>query len=406
MAKQSIYVGAAANDGTGDSERAAWIKANANFDELYDAAARLPKIEKTVAYTATSDDCGKSIRADASGGGFTVTLPASAVRDGDFLRVQKGDASTNRVTVRNAASSDIAWLSAPGDAVWLVWWKGAWEAFDWRLAPLRLVFASSGTSTKPPLATALEVMVVGAGGGGGSGRCGASGTVRTGGGGGGGGMVQVVRFPAAAHGATESVTIGAGGSGGVAAGSGGANGFGGGSGGGSSLGGLLRADGGNGGGSGQTTNATGGLSLPSGTFGPLGSGGISTSANASGGGVGGGTGGGAGGASIDASNNVRAAAAGGGGSTHCASPAAGGAAGTASSPAGGAGGAADPNLHAGGGGGGGGYSGNLVGAGGAGGMGGAPGGGGGGGGASDVGFASGAGGTGGRGEVRITWTFG
>lgn len=35
MTKQTINVGAAANDGTGDTERAAWIKANANFDELY-----------------------------------------------------------------------------------------------------------------------------------------------------------------------------------------------------------------------------------------------------------------------------------------------------------------------------------------------------------------------------------
>ncbi|RSV36409.1 hypothetical protein CA234_18620, partial [Sphingomonas sp. ABOLE] len=163
MAKQSINVGAVANDGTGDTERAAWIKANANFDELYDGAARLPKIEKTAAYTASTDDCGSSIRADASDGAFAITLPASAVREGDFLRVHKGDASSNRVTVRNASASDLAWLSAQGDAAWFVWWQGAWEAFDWRIAPLRIVYASSATSTRPPLAIGLEVMAIGGG---------------------------------------------------------------------------------------------------------------------------------------------------------------------------------------------------------------------------------------------------
>ena len=35
MARQIIGVGAVANDGTGDPERSAWIKANANFAELY-----------------------------------------------------------------------------------------------------------------------------------------------------------------------------------------------------------------------------------------------------------------------------------------------------------------------------------------------------------------------------------
>jgi len=37
MAQEVIDVGAAANDGTGDTLRAGWVKANANFDELYDA---------------------------------------------------------------------------------------------------------------------------------------------------------------------------------------------------------------------------------------------------------------------------------------------------------------------------------------------------------------------------------
>ena len=42
MAKQTIGTGTTANDGTGDTERAAWIKANANFGELYAAVPAPP----------------------------------------------------------------------------------------------------------------------------------------------------------------------------------------------------------------------------------------------------------------------------------------------------------------------------------------------------------------------------
>jgi hypothetical protein len=41
MPNQIINVGAAANDGTGDAERNAWIKANANFADLYDFQGRI-----------------------------------------------------------------------------------------------------------------------------------------------------------------------------------------------------------------------------------------------------------------------------------------------------------------------------------------------------------------------------
>jgi hypothetical protein len=41
MVKSVINVGAAANDGTGDTERAAWQKANANFTDLYRYQSRL-----------------------------------------------------------------------------------------------------------------------------------------------------------------------------------------------------------------------------------------------------------------------------------------------------------------------------------------------------------------------------
>lgn len=41
MSFQTINVGTVANDGTGDSERSAWIKANANFGELYNYQGKL-----------------------------------------------------------------------------------------------------------------------------------------------------------------------------------------------------------------------------------------------------------------------------------------------------------------------------------------------------------------------------
>jgi lysophospholipase L1-like esterase len=41
MSLQTINVGAVANDGTGDTERGAWIKANANFSDLYNVQGRL-----------------------------------------------------------------------------------------------------------------------------------------------------------------------------------------------------------------------------------------------------------------------------------------------------------------------------------------------------------------------------
>lgn len=44
MARQAINVGSSANDGTGDTERAAWLKANANFVELYGGARDLPAL--------------------------------------------------------------------------------------------------------------------------------------------------------------------------------------------------------------------------------------------------------------------------------------------------------------------------------------------------------------------------
>ena len=73
------------------------------------------------------------------------------------------------------------------------------------------VFTSNGTWTRPDGVTQTTVIAIGAGGGGGSGRRGLSGAASGGGSGGGGGGFSVAVFRTADLGATETVTVGAGG---------------------------------------------------------------------------------------------------------------------------------------------------------------------------------------------------
>lgn len=126
-------------------------------------------------------------------------------------------------------------------------------------APTIQIFTASGTYTKPAGLVAAIVEVCGAGGGGGGGA--ATGAPYSWAGGGGGGSSSRRRLLASAIGATETVTIGAGGSAGTSAGGNG------GTGGTSSLGALVNAPGGVGG-DGAVSGST---SYPGGAGGAVGS---------------------------------------------------------------------------------------------------------------------------------------
>lgn len=106
------------------------------------------------------------------------------------------------------------------------------------------VFTTSGTWTKPAGAIYVDVVVIAAGGGGASGRKGGTTATAPGGGGGAGGSYSARGFQASLLGATETVTVGAGGTGGAAVTGTNVNGTAGSAGGNSSFGTLVQVSGG------------------------------------------------------------------------------------------------------------------------------------------------------------------
>jgi hypothetical protein len=275
------------------------------------------------------------------------------------------------------------------------------------------VFSTAGASSwsKPAGAKRVRVQLWGGGGGGGGGGRGAAGTLVAGGGGGGSGACMNFEFNASLLGATETVTIGAGGNAGASASTDSSTGGTGGSGGLSSFGAWVTCYGGGGGvggsqGAGATGNAGGGgfqgnqgaSASTTGAAGVTGVPSTTTSSSMAG------NGGGGSGAGLP---TTHASANGGGGGRFTPLNLTGGSAGTAPGGAGASGNSSTTNASTGGivgasgGGGGASNAGGIGGSGGAGGFGA----GGGGGGAAPNGSASGAGGAGGAGYAIITTFF-
>lgn len=283
--------------------------------------------------------------------------------------------------------------------------------------------AGSSTWTKPAGAKIVYVLLFSGGGGGGSGRRrNVADAALAGGGTGGpaGGRVEAW-IPAVELGSTESVVVGAGGTGGAARTVDNTNGSAGGSGEASTFSFFLAREATNGGGGGSSTGAggggsSGGTNTSATTFaatfytanGGAGSSGTANPTAAPRGGMQGGGGGGGGGIAANGTTTYTPAAGGLGGAVYSSvatSTGGGGAAGTSgvTATSGTSGAVASTDFFGGSGGGGGGSA--TVGTAGSGGNGGYPGGGGGGGGSSNSGFNSGAGGNGGDGYIRVVTFF-
>lgn len=135
-----------------------------------------------------------------------------------------GTISGGRVTVSDGG--DRAWLqvgvsSTPqwsGDVIYFQSDGSAWNDVGHGIQPQIWLKTFNGVYTwiAPPLSTAHDAFLVGSGAGGGSGRSGAAGAARFGGGGGASGFTNIQTFTAAQAGTSQTVTVGAGGTGGPA----------------------------------------------------------------------------------------------------------------------------------------------------------------------------------------------
>ena len=155
----------------------------------------------TSGYTAVAGDRGKAIMAFGTG---TLSFDAVATLGADwFCYVQ--NLGTGDITLDPNSSEQIdgltSWVLYPGGAI-LVQCNGS-NLRSLLLSPMRKVFTSNGTVTKPGVGQWADVE------GWGSGGAGSRGGAGNGGGGGGGGGYKRVQIPLTSFGATESVTVGA-----------------------------------------------------------------------------------------------------------------------------------------------------------------------------------------------------
>jgi hypothetical protein len=191
-------------------------------------------------------------------GGQVIMLPDATALPNGTVYTFRNNQSSGAISIKDGSDTVIGSIPATGvvSATLLTngFPAGSWS-FSAAGASVVQTFTSSGTWTKPVGAVAVDVAVISAGGGGGSGRKGGVGTQASGGGGGGGGSYSFRNISTALLGATESVTVGSGGTGGASVTVNSTNGNIGVTGGNSSFGTWIQVAGG--GGAGAATNASG-----------------------------------------------------------------------------------------------------------------------------------------------------
>ena len=232
-------------------------------------------------------------------GGQVIMLPDATALPNGTVYTFRNNQSSGAISIKDGSDTVIGSIPATGvvSATLLTngFPAGSWS-FSAAGASVVQTFTSSGTWTKPAGAVAVDVVVISAGGGGGSGRKAGVASQASGGGGGGGGSYSFRNISTALLGATESVTVGSGGTGGASVTVNSTNGNIGVAGGNSSFGAWIQVTGG--GGAGAATN----------TNGPAGSGSSSRAMFQGGNG----SAGGAGAGTLTGGSNVNISGAGGG----------------------------------------------------------------------------------------------
>lgn len=213
---------------------------------------------------------------------------------GTQIAVLKNESASSTAANRLAIGADIS--MSGGTSVTLIYdststrWRpyaGAGSGGGGTVIPVDVqVFTATGanTWTRPAGVTWVKVRICGAGGGGGGGSRQAAATATSGGTGGGGGYCWEVMLKAADAGASQTVTIGTGGTAGAAAGADTTVGGNGGAGGNSTFGSLITAFGGGAGlGANFTADASGGSGAGSNEAGGIGSSGTAPTGGRAGG---------------------------------------------------------------------------------------------------------------------------
>jgi hypothetical protein len=109
MAQQTINIGAAPNDNTGDPLRTAFNKANSNFTELYNLTRTQRSVTSAITVVATDQIINCNIT-----GATSVTLPLASSRAGQPLTFKDvgGKFALNPLTINRTSPDTIEGLTS------------------------------------------------------------------------------------------------------------------------------------------------------------------------------------------------------------------------------------------------------------------------------------------------------